>query len=277
MTFLFRILARLPLVVLHALGFLLGWGAFLLARDYRRSLLQNAARAGVARRQALRSVAQAGQLLAELPRLWLGPMVAVRWDGEAHLVDALAAGTGVLALTPHLGSFEAVARAYAQRHGARGKPMTVLFRPARKAWLQELVAQARQRPGLASAPTTLAGVKQLLRVLQSGGCVGLLPDQVPGLGQGVWSPFFGAPAYTMTLAVRLAQQTRARLVLAWCERLSWGRGYVVHVRRMPELPPGLQPAVDALNQHMEALILEMPSQYLWSYARYKAPQAGASA
>jgi Kdo2-lipid IVA lauroyltransferase/acyltransferase len=40
--------------------------------------------------------------------------------------------------------------------------------------------------------------------LKNGEAVGLLPDQVPPEGLGVWAPFFGEPAYTMTLSVRFA-------------------------------------------------------------------------
>ena len=98
----------------------------------------------------------------------------------------------------------------------------MLYRPARKAWLRELVDTSRTRPGLAVAPATLAGVRQMMRALRRGEAVGLLPDQVPPDGMGVWAPFFGRPAYTMTLAARLVQQTGAALLLAWGERLPRG-------------------------------------------------------
>jgi KDO2-lipid IV(A) lauroyltransferase len=151
--------------------------------------------------------------------------------------------------------------------------MTVLFRPARKAWLRALVASARERPGLATATTTLAGVKQLIKALKAGQCVGLLPDQVPPDGLGVWAPFFGKPAYTMTLSARLALQTGATVLLAWGERLPWGRGFVIHVQALPDfLSTDMEQAAAQINRAMEALILQKPQQYLWGYARYKAPK-----
>ena len=67
----------------------------------------------------------------------------------------------------------------------------MLYRPARKPWLRELVDTARGRANLDTAPTTLAGVKQMLKALKAGEAVGLLPDQVPPEGLGVWAPFFG--------------------------------------------------------------------------------------
>jgi len=272
---LFHLGARLPLPLLHGLGALLGWASFLLSPVYRRRLLANAHQASVSRADALASVAQAGRLVTELPRLWFGRPVAIRWDGAEHIDAARARGTGLLFLTPHLGCFEITAQAYAARYGA-DRPMTVLFRPARQPWLRDLVASARQRPGLLTAPTTLAGVKQLIKALKAGEAVGLLPDQVPPDGQGVWAPFFGREAYTMTLSARLARSARAQVLLAWGERLSWGRGFVVHVRPYDEATWGAlsdDPGIAArqVNQAMEGLVRECPRQYLWSYHRYKTP------
>jgi KDO2-lipid IV(A) lauroyltransferase len=273
MTVLFRLLALFPLVVLHGLGWVMGWLAFLAVPEYRRCFLENARLAGLPRRQWLRAVGEAGKLVAELPRLWMGRPPAVYWDGDGVVDAALTVGKGIVFLTPHLGCFEITAQAYAARYGVAGHPMTVLFRPARKKYLQSLVAAARSRPGLDSAATTLSGVRQLMRVLKNGHSVGLLPDQVPPSPLGVWAPFFGKPAYTMTLSARLALQSGAPVLIAWGERLSWGRGYVVHVRPMPEdLSTDMAQAAAQINAAMESLILAQPEQYLWGYARYKAPR-----
>lgn len=274
--FLFRVFSFLPLGLLHALGWGLGWLTFLLSPVYRRHLWAQARAAGVGRAEVLASVGEAGKLVTELPRLWLGRPVRMGWEGAAHIEAAQAHGRGLLILTPHLGCFEICAQAYAQRFGAR-QPITVLFRPARQPWMRDLVAGSRQRPGLRTAPTTLAGVKQLIKALKAGEAVGLLPDQVPPDGQGVWAPFFGQDAYTMTLSARLVHSGRAVVVLVWGERLSWGRGYLVHVRPYDEaawgpLSTDATVAARQINQAMESLILSCPRQYLWSYDRYKQPR-----
>lgn len=269
---LLQLLSRWPLPLLHALGAVLGWLAFLLSATYRRRFLANAAQAGYRFAQVRAAVGQAGKLVAEVPRLWFGAAPAVQWDG-AEAIEALRAqGRGVVFLTPHLGCFEVTAQAYAARFG----PITVLYRPARKPWLRELVATARGRTNLHTAPTTLAGVRQMLRALRQGEAVGLLPDQVPPQGLGVWAPFFGRDAYTMTLPARLARQTGAALLLAWGERLPGGRGYRVHVRHWPgELPADAGQAAAQVNAQMEELVRAGPTQYLWGYARYKKPRAEA--
>lgn len=272
MTTLFRFLSRLPLWLLHGVGTALGWLVFGLSAVYRQRFLAHARLAGCRPAQWRAAVGQAGRLVAELPRLWLGRPVPLHWEGAQHIEAALAQGRGIVFLTPHLGCFEITAQAYARRFGAR-QPMTVLFRTPRKPWLRELVAGARNRPGLHTVPTTLAGVKQLLKALRQGQSVGLLPDQVPPQGQGVWVPFFGRPAYTMTLSARLAQQTGAALLVAWGERLAWGRGFRIHVQPLGgELPADVTQAATVINQAMETLISRCPQQYLWGYARYKQPR-----
>lgn len=282
-----RWLARCPLWFVHWLGAMLGWATWLLAPGYRRRFAENARRGGATAAQRRESIAQSGMLATELPYLWLRPYERrldppPQWQGDALIDAALARGRGLVMLTPHLGSFELVGQAYAERYGAR-HPMTALYRPARKAWLREFEERSRKRPGLLTAPANLAGVRQLMRALRQGQTVGMLPDQVPPEGMGVWAPFFGAPAYTMTLAARLVQQTGATPLLLLGERLPRSRGVCIRVHALPEpLPePGADEAAHQLacatvmNRAMEYAIGLAPGQYLWGYDRYKSPRGGA--
>ncbi len=275
---LIRLLAYLPLWLLHALGWVGGWLAFLLSADYRQRFFAHAAQAGYCFAQVRGAVGAAGQLLAELPRLWFGAPVAAEFLGTEHIDAALARGQGLIFLTPHLGCFEITPQAYARKYASSGRSITVLFRPPRKAWLAPLVNDSRARPGLAAAPATLAGVKQMLKALKKGEAVGLLPDQVPPAGMGVFAPFFGREAYTMTVAAKLATQTGATVLLAWGKRLSLGRGYIVYVEPAPgELPTDSAAASAQINAWMEMLIRRCPEQYLWAYARYKTAPSPLSA
>ena len=273
MPFLFRLFSYLPLWFLHASGWVLGWLAYGLSPQYRQRFAENAALAGYGVTQVRGAIGQAGRMVAELPRLWMGAPMHYKWDNDAAVDRAYAAGQGIVFLTPHMGCFEISAQSAAERYSGRYGPMTVLYRPARQPWLANVMASARKRPGLETAPTNLAGVRQMIRALRNGRAVGLLPDQVPPDGMGQWAPVFGRKAYTMTLAARLVQQTGATVLVAWAERLSWGRGFCIHVRELPEpLSSELDRAVAQINQAMEQLIRECPQQYLWGYARYKQPR-----
>lgn len=280
MIFWFRFLSHWPLWALHAMGHAVGWLAWLLSPTYRRRFLANVKTAGLSFWQVKGAIGQAGCMSTELPRLWLGKTPGVVWSegSAARLETAYSAGQGVLMLTPHLGCFEVTAQKVANEFSRTYGPLTVLFRPSRKAALDEVMQSSRARPGLETAPTTLPGVRQMIKALRAGRSVGLLPDQVPPEGMGQWAPFFGKPAYTMTLAARLALQTGAQLVLVWGERLPWGQGYKVHTTVLDEdLAEDVDGVVLQINQAMERLILTCPEQYLWGYARYKQPRQDAHA
>ena len=279
MGWLFRFLSRWPLALLHASGAILGWVVYFASATYRRRFKANVAQAGIAWGQARPAIAAAGRMAAELPWLWIAQKgrpfgERLRWDGGELIEAALAEKRGLVLLTPHLGCFEICAQAIAERFTTPEAPITVLYRPARQASLRDVMAGSRERPGLATAPASLAGVRQMIRALRRGEAVGLLPDQVPPNGLGVWAPFFGRPAYTMTLAARLVQQTGAALLLIWGERLPRGEGFVVHVLPAPQIAKeaSAEEAAATVNAAMESLIRRAPGQYLWGYHRYKQPR-----
>ena len=279
---LFRALSRCPLWFLHGIGALLGWITYWASPTYRRRFNENVRQAGLAPAQARPAIAAAGRMIAEMPFLWLRPpgdpiRPRLDWQGAALIEQALRSGRGVVLLTPHMGSFEVAAQAIAQRFAAEFGPITVLYRPARQAALRAVMDESRARPGVATAPATLAGVRLMMRALRRGEAVGLLPDQVPPEGMGVWVPFFGRPAYTMTLAARLVQQTGAVPLLIWGERLPGGAGYTVRVSTLDEALPAEDPtqaeSAAIINRAMERLIRQCPQQYLWGYNRYKTPRS----
>jgi KDO2-lipid IV(A) lauroyltransferase len=279
MSWVFRFLSRLPLALLHALGGALGWLVYFASATYRRRFKANVMQAGVAWAAARPAIAAAGRMAAELPWLWVGTKRQplgdkLRWDGGELIAAALEHKRGLVMLTPHMGCFEICAQAIAERFTTPEAPITVLYRPARQASLRDVMAGSRERPGLATAPASLAGVRQMIRALRKGEVIGLLPDQVPPHGLGVWAPFFGRPAYTMTLAARLVQQTGAALLLIWGERLPGGEGFVVHVLPAPQIAKeaSAEEAAATVNAAMESLIRRAPGQYLWGYHRYKQPR-----
>ena len=267
---LFKLLSKLPLSVLHAIGAAVGWLVYLLSPSYRRKLKDNLGRAGY-QRYLSQAIRESGKSMFELPFVWCAaPSKVLRtasienWELAQAALDAK---TGVIFLTPHLGCFEIIAQAIAAK-----TPLTALYRPPRKAALKPLIEGARARPNLHLAPANLTGVRALLKALKKGQAIGLLPDQVPQNGEGVWAAFFGKPAYTMTLSAKLQQMSGAPIILSYAERRSFGRGFVI--RFVPfEEELGATPAEQAraINTAMEKLIARCPAQYIWSYNRYKTP------
>lgn len=269
---LFRLLAHLPLSVLHGMGRFFGVLAYLWPGKYRQRLLANAAQAGYRDAAFAReAAAQAGAMIFEMPKVWFQSdwcLQHVRSDDDAIVAAARAENRGIVFLTPHLGCFEITAR-----HVARQMALTVMFRPPRKAALAPLLDAARNSSTLRAVPATMQGVREFVRALRRGEGVGMLPDQAPKEGEGVWAPFFGRMAYTVTLPGKLAAPNDVPVVLTAGERLPRGRGWRVHYIRVPAPLPDTAEAQAALfNAAMETLIRRFPEQYLWSYNRYKVPR-----
>lgn len=276
MVILFDVLARLPLSVLHQLGALLGWVMYLSSGRYAARLRENLQKAGLvlsdseARKLLHANVREMGKGIMELPWVWRRPLEKVlagvkQCHGWEHIEAARAQGKGVIALTPHLGCFEVISLFIASR-----MPITTMYRPPRWKFLDQLMHEGRARGQTTLAPTDLGGVRQLLKSLKRGQLIGVLPDQVPGNGEGEWAPFFGRPAYTMTLIGRLVESSGAAVVMCHCERLPRGEGYALHFA--PLLIDTTTSIPGQINAALEAVIRTCPEQYLWSYNRYKVPR-----
>ena len=273
---LLRLLAKLPLSWIHAIGAALGWLVYFLSADYAGRLRANLLQSGLwqdekdYQRILRQNIAESGKAGTELIPVWFRPVVpavqlVVRAEPIALVEAAEQRERGVIYLTPHLGCFDAAALWAAQR-----RPITVLYRPPKMKALQPLIEAGRGRDRVQLAPANLAGVRLLLKALRRGEAVGILPDQVPGTGEGVWADFFGRPAYTMTLAGKLAQATGATILMAAAVRLPDGEGFAIHFTQYDGQISGDDSARD-FNAAIERTVAIEPTQYLWSYNRYKVP------
>jgi len=276
MVILFNALARLPLSVLHRIGALLGWITYLSSGRYAARLRENLQKAGLARSESEMhkllhaNICEMGKGVMELPWVWKRPLEKVvtnvrQCHGWEHFEAAHARGKGVIALTPHIGCFEVISL-----YITASLPMTCMYRPPRWKFLDTLMHEGRERGQMKLAPTDLGGVRQLLKALKKGQVIGVLPDQVPGNGEGEWAPFFGRPAYTMTLIGRLMESSGAAVVMCHGERLPRGEGYALHFSPLSFDAGTSIPR--QMNAALEAEIRKRPEQYLWSYNRYKVPR-----
>ena len=282
MILLFKLIGRLPLWLLRAVGLALGWIIWAASGRYRSTMAKNLQQAlhsgrlrvsdqGDARRLRRDAIGHAGLIAAELPKIWCDPAVygQVTAAGLERVHAVLDRGQGVILLTPHLGAFELSPRVFAQR-----RPITVLYRPAKQRTFRHLMESLRPIRNLATAPANASGVRQLLRALRRGEAVGMLPDQVPAQGEGVWAPFFGQPALTMVLPIRLAQMSGAAVF--WALTVRTQSGWHLSIEAWQPDPPiqdcPIEMALGRMNAALEQQIARAPEQYLWAYNRYKIPR-----
>jgi Kdo2-lipid IVA lauroyltransferase/acyltransferase len=272
MAFLLRLVARLPLPLLHLAGAILGWVVYLVSPRYRRVVARNLGIAGFDTfRLRCAVIVQTGKAVLEIPAIWLRPhdrvaSLVTEASGWEYVESAAKQGKGLIFLTPHLGGWEEAGQYVSSRI-----PITVMYSPPKMRSLEPLMRAGRNRgAAMKSVPANLSGVRAMLRALRHGEAIGVLPDQVPGVGEGEWVEFFGRPAYTMTLVGRLSEQTGAPVLLCYAERLPRGRGYRFVVEPLLAPRPPESP-VRALNRSLEQVIRRCPEQYLWGYNRYKVP------
>lgn len=272
---LLRLLATLPLPVLHGLGIILGWIIWRVPGRHQARLCANLAQSGleVTHPGLLHNVIrETGKGLLELPAIWLRPHASVvrlvhDTPGIEAFDAALQSGKGAVVVAPHIGCWEIINQYIAFR-----QPFTAMYKPARQAFVDDLMRHGRERGQARLVPTDLSGVKALLGALRRGEAIGVLPDQVATQGDGTWAPFFGRWAYTPTMTVRLIQSTGATPFMVYAERLSWGRGYRIHFEVLnAPLPKDRAAAATALNHEVEQVVRKFPAQYMWGYARYKQP------
>ena len=274
MLWFFRFLALFPFAFLHFVGALAGLVAYAFSPRYRRQLRENMAIAGIPAKLRFAVAMEAGKQALETIKIWMRPQAeAIAHIREVRGQDCLAAalkesqasGRGILYLTPHLGCFEMIGQYLSATVG----DFTALYREPRYKILQTLILAGRTRGRFHLAAADTGGVRALIRALKRGEAVGMLPDQTPKKGLGVWLDFFGRPAYTMTLAARLSEVAGVTL-LVWVERLPRGGGYRMHFSKPVSPLEGDTIARAAqINREIENLIRCCPSQYLWGYNRYK--------
>jgi KDO2-lipid IV(A) lauroyltransferase len=280
---LLRLTGGLPLPLAHAVGACCGWLLWRLPNTVRRIAARNLSLCfpewEPAERERLlrRNLLETGKLLLELGPLWLWPgarvlgLVRGPVAGEEAFSAALGQGRGAILITPHLGAWEMAGLYYSSRY-----PLTILYRPSRLG-LDQMSRRGRGRLGGRVVATDGGGIRMLVAALRKGEALGILPDQDPGEEGGVFAPFFGIAASTMTLVSRLALKTGAPVFLTWAERLPRGRGFTIHLQALPEVTraAALEDSAAALNRGVEAAIRTLPAQYLWAYKRFKTRPPGA--
>jgi Kdo2-lipid IVA lauroyltransferase/acyltransferase len=268
-------IAVLPLAAVQVLGSLLGILAYVGSKQYRslfRPQYESVVNARKLPLELWKAIRASGMLFSDSLWIWRNPKKALQlvevqnWD----LVEsAINEGHGLVMLTPHLGGFEIIPRVLAQHF-----PATILYRPSRQEWLNEVVEEGRSYPNMHFVPTNLHGVRQMTRALTRGEAIGILPDQVPSGGEGVWVPFFGRPAYTTPLPARLANRNSTPVIMFTAKRKGIGNGWLMQATRLAPFSEDASVAAAELNVAIENAVLVAPEQFIWSYNRYKHP-AGA--
>lgn len=264
----------LPLSVARALGALVGqlawWfnsrGSVTAVRNLEVCMPELDKKA--IRKLAASSMRHWGKTLFETPVVWHRGQRAFKYinqiQGVEYLDAAIEQGKGVIFVSPHLGNWELMGL----WAGSKGS-LTSLYQPPRRYNVDELLQAVRTKTGATLVPTNARGIAQLIKALKRGEFVGILPDMEPRPKGGIYAPFFGQPALTMTLIHSLVQRSGAVVILCFAQRIPGGFTLVM-------MPPGEDIASDdaetsiaEMNRTIERLVRLSPEQYQWEYKRFK--------
>ncbi|WP_040726709.1 lysophospholipid acyltransferase family protein [Thiomicrorhabdus sp. Kp2] len=278
---LIRFLSWMPLRLNHALGSALGVLLYWIPNSNRRiaqiNIQQVYSDRSPQQQQALlkANLKETAKAFMELGPAWcwsseklLKQVVEIK--GKDLVEQAVAKEKGVVFLGPHIGSWELIATYLSVLY-----PSTILYRPPNVPSVETFMVNARGRFGATMVATDGRGVRSLMKALKNKEVTAILPDQDPGESGGVYAPFFGRPARTMTLVSKLLQKTDSACLFVVMKRLPKGQGYALHFlpAQHEVASEEAEVATQALNQGVEQCIAIAPEQYLWSYKRYRKPPA----
>ncbi len=279
---LFYTLGYLPLPFLHLLGSLLGILVYCLPLRIRYYSSTNIKlcfpQLTFLQHQILllRSLREMGKGFFEMAVFWVRPkqrlLRLVRNKSAFAAVLAVeSSGHGAIVLGIHLGGF--YLKNALISHNLPGT--TYLYRP-QPGVLGKIMRQLGNRFGGNLAAISISGVLSLFRHLKQGGVVGMLCDHNVVHYGGVFAPFFDHLVPTITLPARLAVKTKVPVFIAVMQRLSWGRGYRLHVWRVSDAiyTTDLENAATVMNAEIEKAVRLFPTQYDWLYRRFRTRPKG---
>jgi len=273
---LLRFLSWMPLRLLHALALPLSWGMRLIPwRGHavvRKNLelcfpeLAASEREALYRRhlvETLRLVLETGAISYwSADRLERHVPSVEGWEATRELIDG---GRGVIIVGAHFGNWEVLPLWLSIR-----RPLTALYKAPKQPELEKLITSTRSRFGSRMIPSGSPSMRRMLAALRNGEMIGILADQQPKQGEGVFVDFFGQPALTMTLVNRLARRTGAAVVFISAERLPKGQGWKLRLTPANERIADEDPtsALSIMHKWLEDEVRRNPDQYLWSYKRF---------
>lgn len=217
---------------------------------------------------------QLGQAFVETPRVWTKPsawleskIVAV--EGMEYFQAAMADKRGTILIVPHQGNWEVLGLWVSPR-----SKMTSLYEPPKIPEVGKWIKSSREKSGATLVPTDGRGVAALIKALKRGETTAILPDQQPEESGGIFAPFMGVQARTMTLLTNLIARSGCQALL--CCAIREPGGWRLHFLPAEEelYSEDKAVAVGALNKGIERIVALAPEQYQWEYKRFRAQPDG---
>ena len=273
-----QLMAFLPLPVIRAMGFGLGWILYALVVPRRRVVHTNLALCFPGRSEAERHKLARQTFVyfsqAWLDRSWLWHAPKAWVAARVHLtgaVDELSGNEPTVIFTPHFVGIDAAWGGVAQRVP---RVSTTIYTDQSNKLVDEWILRGRQRFGNMRLFGRADGVKPIIAALRQGQPFYLLPDMDFGSGDSVFVPFYGIQTATVPSLSRFARLGRAKVVAVLARMTP--TGYEVEFTPAWTNFPSDDPVFDTarMNANLESYISTMPAQYYWVHKRFKTRPPG---
>jgi KDO2-lipid IV(A) lauroyltransferase len=204
-----------------------------------------------------------------LPTLEHGELLdRVDMEGQEILDNALDQGKGVLLLSAHLGNWDYLSASIAMN----GYSVALITKISRSAALNDIWMGYREKTGV----TMLMGrgtMKESLKQLKRGGIVGFVLDQNARRREGVFVPFFGRPACTLSSLAILSRRTGTPVIPVHTFRSKIGHKVVfeppIQTDNIEDQDLDILERTAAYTRWTEKVIREHPDQWTWLHDRWK--------
>ncbi len=273
----FRLLSRLPLPALYALGYLLYVLGYY-ALGYRRKVVmanldlafprKTAAEKKAIARQFYRNLAD---IVVETVKLLtissaeLGRRVTIA--NPEVLLAHLDRGQSIVVMTAHQGNWEWLLQGCALH---LGYDVDAVYKPLRNKFSEKLMLAIRRRFGplpvpMQQLPRALVQRRPVVRI------IAMVADQAPAPELAHWLDFFGHDTPFFTGAAKIAQRTAYPVLFTGMQRLRRGyyQVYMAPLALPPYAPEAVEDIIGRYARTVQAAIEARPAEWLWSHQRWK--------
>jgi KDO2-lipid IV(A) lauroyltransferase len=273
------IVARLPMGAVFAVGRVIGFLGYHLAKSRRHITEVNIAKCfpelSAQQQKALvrENFVHTGIGAVEIALPWLNPTrdLADRFkiEGVEHLNAAHELGNGIVLVGAHYTTIDITS----QPLGAFGF-VDVMYRQNKNPVWESL--QFNGRKAFFDGVVERSDMRQILKRLKQGRTMWYAADQDYGIKHSVFAPFFGIDTATITVTSRLASKNKSAVLMLHQFRDLKRKTWALKFTPMLENFPSGDDLADAtrLNAMLEAEVKLVPAQYLWMHRRFKTRPTG---
>jgi KDO2-lipid IV(A) lauroyltransferase len=218
---------------------------------------------------ATRCFEQLGRLLGEILLLDRDEALpSAEIEGWEHLERVAGTGKGYLLVSAHFGNWELLA----QLQAIKGYPISLIARPSDNRLLDTELTRVRQMRGNRVIYKRQA-VREIVKVLKSGGCAGIIIDQNYREADPHFVPFFGVLAATTRTLGTMSLRLGVPFITSFAFPRPDGSYRIVYDEPVfPSTIEGDDPAREITARAtalIEAAVRKQPEAWFWMHQRWR--------